>query len=88
MPDEPPQSQIDCSTAIQELWDYLDGELNAERMQAIRRHLNKCGHCLGHAEFAEFFLEALRKTREDCPCPAEVRAHVMVTLRAAGYSLH
>ena len=52
MPNELPQTPIDCSTALQELWDYLDGELNVERMQAIRGHLTRCGHCLDHAEFA------------------------------------
>ena len=28
-------SPIDCLTAVRQLWDYLDEELTAERMQVI-----------------------------------------------------
>jgi anti-sigma factor RsiW len=30
---------LDCDAVMRQLWDYLDGELTAEREQAIRAHL-------------------------------------------------
>lgn len=82
MPDEMPPD--DCLTAVQQLWDFLDEELTAERMTAVRQHLRDCSHCLPHAEFAERFLAALHETRDDCPCPTVVRQKVMESLRTAG----
>ncbi len=79
--------QIDCRAAMQQLWDYVDGELTPERMQGVARHLEVCAHCHPHGEFAERFLEALHETREDRRCPQEVRAKVMAALRAAGLTM-
>ncbi|MBK6489221.1 MAG: zf-HC2 domain-containing protein [Gemmatimonadetes bacterium] len=75
---------LDCRSAMQQLWDYVDGELTAERMQAVERHLDACANCHPHAEFAERFLAALHQTREDRSCPQDVRAKVMASLRDAG----
>lgn len=83
MPSEMPS--VDCATALQELWDYLDEELTVDRMHAIRSHLHKCSPCLSHAEFAGQFLEALHKSRHERLCPKETRLRVMMTLRSAGY---
>ncbi|MDF2772664.1 MAG: putative zinc-finger, partial [Geminicoccaceae bacterium] len=40
--------ELDCRTAVQQLWDYLDHELTPERMAEVRRHLERCGQCLPH----------------------------------------
>ena len=86
MPNEIPT--VDCRSAMQQLWDYVDAELTPERMAAIQQHLTECAHCLPHAEFAARFLAALHRTREDRRCPQEVRAKVISSLRAAGLTLH
>ncbi len=78
---------LDCRAAMQQLWDYVDGELTPERMQGVARHLAECAQCHPHGEFAEQFLAALHTTREDRPCPQEVRAKVMAALRAAGMTV-
>jgi anti-sigma factor (TIGR02949 family) len=83
MPNDMPP--LDCATALQELWDYLDEELTVDRMQDIRTHLHKCSPCLSHAEFAEQFLDALRRSRDERLCPHETRLRVMMTLRSAGF---
>jgi anti-sigma factor (TIGR02949 family) len=85
MPDQDPM--IDCRSAMQQLWDYVDCELTPERMRAVERHLEACAECHPHADFAERFLNALRSTRAQRPCPDDVRAKVMSSLRAAGMSL-
>ena len=85
MSDDTPM--LDCRSAMQQLWDYVDGELTAERMTAVKRHLDACANCHPHAEFAERFLAALHQTREDRGCPQDVRAKVMASLRDAGMRL-
>ena len=77
-------SSIDCLTAVRQLWDYLDEELTADRMQVMEQHLEACSSCCPHSEFAERLLLALRETRVDTPCPAEVRRKVIQVLREAG----
>lgn len=85
MPNETPK--VDCRSAMQQLWDYVDCELTDEKMAAVQRHLAECSHCLPHAQFAERFVSALHDTREDCACPKEVRAKVLSKLQEAGLTL-
>jgi len=43
--------QVDCGSAIHQLYDYLDGELTDERRTQIAEHLDYCGPCAGAAGF-------------------------------------
>jgi mycothiol system anti-sigma-R factor len=77
---------IDCRTAVQQLWDYLDEELTPERMDEVRRHLERCGSCLPHHEYGRVFLAALALAREgEARAPETLRYRVMESLRAAGF---
>lgn len=80
-----PRPPLDCGAALQELWDFLDEELTPDRMEAIRKHLDQCRHCVPHAEFAQRFLLAVQSTRDARACPDAVRTRVMVMLREAGF---
>ena len=75
---------VDCGTAMSRLWDYLDQELTPDTMLAVRRHLDECGSCHPHAEFAERFLDALARCRCMDPMPETLRERVMESLRKAG----
>ena len=37
---------LDCDSVMRQLWDYLDGELTEDRMEAIRAHLAMCSRCM------------------------------------------
>jgi anti-sigma factor (TIGR02949 family) len=78
--------EIDCLTAVRQLWDYLDQELTEDRMAMVRKHLASCERCLPHHDFGKRFLEALRATRAEQLMPPEVKARVMELLAEAGYS--
>lgn len=82
MPESTPK--LDCRSALQQLWDYMDGELTPERMAAVKRHVAECAHCVPHAEFAERFLAALHDTRDARCCPEALRARVVAKLKEAG----
>lgn len=66
------------------LWDYLDGELSAEREAAMRWHLEVCRPCLEHDEFERAFLDAVASVRDSEPAPPALRQRVMDALRSQG----
>lgn len=77
-------TDIECAAAMRQLFDYLDGELTEERMQAIRAHLDGCRRCHPHYDFQQVVLSALSSLREVRPAPGELRARVMEALRREG----
>ncbi len=84
MPDEP--RAIDCTTAVRQLWDFLDSELDDQRMVEVRQHLLTCKVCLPHAEFGRRFIQALSRARERHVMPPEMRSQVIDALAKAGFS--
>lgn len=85
---EPPM--IDCRTAANMLWDYLDGGLDDVTREAVRRHVERCAHCFPHADFGQVVLDAVAEVRaaqriSEADC-APVRASVLARLRAEGYT--
>jgi anti-sigma factor (TIGR02949 family) len=74
---------MDCQQVVQQLWDYLDGELTEERMTDVRAHLKACRGCFPHFDFERAFLEAVAKSREEHAAPEDLRRKVMAKLRKA-----
>ena len=56
-----PMSSSDCNQSLAQLYEYLDGELTAERREAISTHLDACAPCME----AHDFEEALRRVVAD-----------------------
>lgn len=77
---------IDCLTAVRQLWDYLDEELSEERIAEVRQHLHRCERCLPHHDFAVQFLHALHAVRHERLMPREARLRVLARLADAGFS--
>ncbi|HUF26507.1 MAG TPA: zf-HC2 domain-containing protein [Gemmatimonadaceae bacterium] len=78
--------RVDCVSALKELWDFLDGELTPDRLEAIRQHIDICSSCFPHYDFEKTFLEAIAATRPGCSAPDRLKARVEAALREAGYS--
>jgi anti-sigma factor RsiW len=55
---------VDCGHVIRELWDWLDGEMEPDRLEAIRAHLAICRGCAGHMAFARAFLDHVHVPRD------------------------
>jgi anti-sigma factor (TIGR02949 family) len=59
----------DCNETINELETFLDGELSADALAEIRRHLDGCPNCLEAFDFhAELKAVIARKCSSD-PMP-------------------
>lgn len=62
---------ISCRGVMEQLWDYLDGELPPERMQELADHLATCQRCYPQYRFQFAFLEALARERARTPGPSD-----------------
>ena len=73
---------MDCEAVVRELWDWLDGELPADRWDDIRAHLATCEGCSEHVAFARSFLQQVGAPADDGDLAA-LRDRVRGALRAA-----
>jgi len=58
-----------CRELMEQLWDYLDGELPPDRMQELAAHVAACARCYPQYQFEFAFLEAVARQRERLPGP-------------------
>jgi mycothiol system anti-sigma-R factor len=70
-----------CEQALAELYTFLDGELTAEKRQAIANHLEGCNPCVEVFDFeAELRMVISRRCAE--PVPEQLRLRISRTLMA------
>jgi anti-sigma factor (TIGR02949 family) len=76
---------LDCHAAMRRLWEYLDGELSEQTLEAIHAHLSTCADCYRHYDFEREFLAALEAVQaQDC-APSTLHSRVLDTLRMEGF---
>ncbi len=51
---------IDCSTAVKQLWDFIEQELEVDDEAKMEEHLAFCKRCCGEVEFAEELRDVLK----------------------------
>jgi mycothiol system anti-sigma-R factor len=72
--------ETDCHEVLERVYEYLDGELDAQDVDKIRQHLEECRPCLSQYD-VDLALKAL--LRRSCACeqaPDELRARIMVRI--------
>ncbi len=78
------QPPVDCRSAMQQLFDFLDEELTEERMAAVAAHLRDCRACHPHYDFEKLVLDTLHSLREEHAAPSELRTRVRDALQREG----
>jgi mycothiol system anti-sigma-R factor len=74
--------ETDCREVLEEVYLYLDGEMDAERRTLIREHLDECSPCLRQFGVEqEVKLLVARRCGGD-RAPESVRIAVMKRLRS------
>ena len=74
--------QTPCSEVLARVYEYLDGELDRERVHVIKEHLDECTPCL--AEYGlEDAVKAIVKRSCSDPAPVNLRDKVMARIAAA-----
>lgn len=78
---------IDCRSAMQELWDYLDDELPGDRTEQIRAHLATCTGCDSHMQFCRAFLRQIEMPVVSGTQIADLRERLRGALERDGFSV-
>lgn len=72
-------NEIDCTTVVEEMYTFLDGELTEARRTVITRHLHLCVDCHEVVDFhAQLKLTISERCREQVP--DSLRARVLRSL--------
>jgi mycothiol system anti-sigma-R factor len=66
---------ISCGAAVEQLWAFLDHELDDRDQRAVEAHLAFCRRCCGELEFAKH-LRRLLATKGTDELPGEVRTRL------------
>ena len=64
---------IRCEEALERLWDFLDGELEAADENEVQRHLEVCSRCYPRYDFRRAYFELMRRIRERDSVPGRLR---------------
>ena len=74
-------SMITCREAVEQLWAYIDGELDQSHSLSVADHLGACKGCNPQFDFQKAFLEFVQQ-QSDKAIPADLRRRVFLRLLA------
>ncbi len=77
---------IECETAARALYDFLDGRLPEETMEAVQHHVDTCRNCASHFTFARRVLEQIPAALPLSGEAHALRARIVASLKAEGYT--
>ncbi len=67
---------MDCREFLQQLWRFLDGELDDGACGELRAHLERCPECWEHYRFEDTLRAFIRRCCQE-PAPELVRRRVI-----------
>ncbi len=73
-----------CDDILDRLWEYLDQELDEERIAEMRAHLERCTACHDQAEVTRAFLAMLPETPVPDDELGRVRSRILDALAREG----
>ena len=76
---------IPCAEVIRSVWDYLDDEIDADRKERIRRHLELCDHCRDQYSFEGAFIRNVSRLLDADDDAESLRARVESALVEHGF---
>ena len=74
-----------CHEVVALLWEYLDGELDAEMRARIREHLDHCHGCTDHFTYEGAFLRTVTRVIDEPMETGELRLRILAALRGEGH---
>lgn len=73
---------IDCRAVLEEVYLYLDGEMDSSRFSLIREHLDDCSPCLRLYGIEQDVKTLIARCCGNDPAPEQLRARVLMTLQS------
>lgn len=74
--------EVDCRTILEEVFLYLDGEIDHARRLVIREHLDDCGPCLRKYGLEQEVKLLLARCCKSDRAPESLRLAVLARLRS------
>jgi len=81
----PVVENIPCEHVIRSVWDYLDDEIDAERRERIRHHLELCDHCRDQYTFEGAFLRSVSRLLDGDAGDESLRERIEAALVKHGF---
>ena len=66
---------LNCEKVLQEVWVYLDGEMNEGDLVHFREHVELCRACFTRIEFERTLRISIREKTNHC-CPDRLKQRV------------
>ena len=70
----------DCSEVLDQVYAYLDGELDEDRCADIRQHLDECHPCLEEYGLDQVVKQLVAKHCGCDPVPEDLRSKVLARI--------
>jgi mycothiol system anti-sigma-R factor len=70
---------VDCGKVLDQVYEYLDGELGPNDLAHIREHLLDCGPCLQQYDLDEALKALVRRSCRES-APADLRERILVKI--------
>lgn len=78
-------NEVSCREAVERVYEYLDGEMEPERAEEIRCHIQQCKRCYPMFDWERMFLDVIRERADRPEDNPELRQEVESMLeRVAG----
>jgi len=72
--------EASCEESLAVVYEFLDGELDPERGERVRRHLETCRRCWPYFDFERHFLDLVHEVGGEGPADPELARRVRALL--------
>ncbi len=78
---------VECSEVLDRVYEYLDGELDRDRVHVIKEHLDECAPCLREFGLEEAVKALIKRSCGRDDVPVYLRHKVMTRIDAVRVEL-
>ncbi len=71
---------FDCSRALVQVYEYLDGEMGPDDCAKIREHLAQCGPCLKEYDIDQMLKTLVHRSCGREAAPTQLRMQIMARI--------
>ena len=71
----------DCAKALEQMYLFLDAELDNASKRKIQEHLDECGPCLQHFDLERVVKQLVVRSCANSRAPEELRTRVLTRIR-------
>ena len=72
--------ETDCSTVLNQMFEYLDGELGEPDLHVIREHLDECAPCMSEHDVDKVVKALIRRSCGGEVAPGTLRERIVVEI--------